>query len=188
MRQGSPPYDLRSLLGGSLKALDLQKRVREETCLLYWDEVVGEQVAGAAQPDFVRDGKVFVTVKNSVWANELTFLKADIVSRLNDRIGSRVIKDLIFKAGRMRARPSPAGEKASEAPDLAGIELTEAELASVDDAVKAAGDPVGEPFRRLLTTAIRLDKWKASQGWKPCRRCGALQNSETGICPTCELE
>lgn len=187
MRSGSAPYDLRAILGKSLRSLELDKRIREETCLLHWDEVVGEQIAAAARPDFVRDGKVFVTVKNSVWANELTFHKADIIARLNSRVGSDAIKDLVFKTGRVRAKSTSAGSKGSETPDLAGIDLSEAELATVEEALKAAGDAGGESFRRLLMTAMRLDKWKASQGWKPCKRCGVLHNSESRMCPTCEL-
>jgi len=189
MISGGPPYGLASLISGSLRALDLERRVKEQACLVVWDEVVGEQVAGAAQPDFVKDGRLFVTTKSPVWANELTFYKSDIIARLNQRVGAPVLTEIVFKAGRIRKKQAVAGppEESGE-PDLEGIELTQEELAKVEAVARTAGKEAAGVVQGLLAVALRFEKWKRAQGWTPCKRCGSLQNTPSGICPPCQLE
>jgi len=186
--RGGRPLGIGSLISGALKALDLETRVREHTCVLLWDEVVGEKVAAAAQPEFIRDGRMFVVTKSSVWAGELSMYKHDIIARLNRRAGGTALKEIIFKAGRMPAKSGGRATPSVEAPDLEGFELTEEELQRVRGVALSAGEEASGAIQGLLETALRLEKWKESRGWTPCRRCGALQNTTTGICPVCEIE
>ena len=178
--------NLAYLLSMSLRNLDFENRIKEQSCIMFWDEVVGEKVAGAAQPEFVRDGKLFVTAKSSVWANELTFYKTDIIERLNKRVGGWILNDIVFKSGRIKRRKPLSVENPSKNVNLEGIELTKAELDKVDTAVAAACE-AGDSLKNLMMTSIRLEKWKESQGWTPCKRCGSLQNTDKGICPPCQL-
>ena len=97
MRINAGMRGLSDFLGDSLKALQLENKIKEQTALLVWDEIVGKQVSAAAQPEFITDGRLFVTTKSPVWANELTFLKADMISRLNKRLGGKVVKEIVFK-------------------------------------------------------------------------------------------
>ncbi len=54
----------------------------------------------------VEDGKVFVQVHSSSWRTELVFMKPDIVRRLNQKVGRRVIQDIIFVSVRDSASGS----------------------------------------------------------------------------------
>jgi predicted nucleic acid-binding Zn ribbon protein len=184
--RAKPPFGIGSLISDMLKGMDMETRVKEQTCLLVWDDVVGEQVASAAQPEFIRDGKLFVVAKSAVWANELTFYKQGIMEKLNRRAGGNVVKEIIFKSGRFPAKKQEPSDQTAAKPDLEGIQLSESELESVETMAIQAGEGA-EDVRRLLTTALRLEKWKQSNGWKPCRECGVLQNSEDGVCPVCRL-
>lgn len=181
------PEGLVHILSSALKNLDFERRIREQTCLLLWDEIVGDKVSDAAQPEFVRDGKLFVTAKSSVWANELTFYKPDIISKMNKRLGSQVLTEIIFKPGKVKKKKPEVLEQKAERPDLEGIELSKAELDSVDKAISSAGE-AGESLKHLMITSLRVEKWKKSQGWTPCKRCGSLQNTANGICPPCKIK
>lgn len=185
--RGKPPFGVGGLISEMLKGLDMQTRVKEQTCLLVWDDVVGEQVASAAQPEFIRDGKLFVVAKSPVWANELTFYKQGIMEKLNRRAGGTVVKEIIFKSGRFPSKKRESPGQPAARPDLEGIQLSESELEQVEAMAVQAGEGA-EDVKRLLTTALRLEKWKQSSGWTPCRECGVLQNSGGGICPVCTLE
>ena len=185
MRGSSFPSGVGSLISQMLRGLDLETRVKEQTCVLVWDEVVGEKVASSAQPEFIRDGRMFVVTKSPVWANELTFLKSDLIARLNHRVGGNVLKDIIFKAGRISRRGKPAERADEEA--LEGIHLSDRELETVETAAREAGEGA-ELMSGLLATALRLEKWKTARGWTPCGMCGALQKTDEGVCPICRLE
>lgn len=185
MRGSRPPDGLGPLISSVLHGLDLETRVKEQTCLLVWDEVVGEQVADAAQPEFIRDGRMFVITKSSVWANELTFYKSDMIARLNRRVGRTVLKDIVFKVGRLPRTKRRVRGEASDEPELEGIQLTDRELEGVEVAAQEAGEGAAEMMRSLMATALRLEKWKKAHGWVPCKKCGALQNTASGVCPLC---
>lgn len=188
MRGNNPPTDIISLLSGFLKGLGLETKLKEQTCILVWDEVVGEQVSSAAQPEFIRDGKLFVITKSPVWANELNFYKADMIIRLNRRVGANAVKDIIFKAGRIVPKPIKTSPEQTEQTSLEGIQLTDLELESLGAAAKSAGEDASGMMGSLLGTALRLDKWKRAQGWTPCKVCGVLQNTESGVCPMCSIQ
>ncbi|MHB1001034.1 MAG: DUF721 domain-containing protein [Armatimonadota bacterium] len=185
MRLDNRSHTLGSLLSNMLHNSDIDRKLKEHTCLLVWDEVVGEQVSGAAQPDKVIDGMLFVMTKSPVWANELQFYKADMISKLNSRVGGTVIKDIIFKAGKIAPR-----KKLKKPTDISleGIDLSDNELDSIKKTAQAAGEGASEGLEKLFETALKLEKWKKSQGWKPCSSCGALQNDPSGVCPCCQVD
>ena len=77
-----------SLIEEGLAGLQIANKIREHTAPLVWAEVVGPQVAGATEVIGIRDGVLIVSTKSAVWSHELTFYKADILRRLNSRIGA----------------------------------------------------------------------------------------------------
>lgn len=180
-------HNLASVLSGLLKGMDLDTKLKEHSCIVAWDEVVGDRVANAAQPDFVRDGLMFVTAKSPVWANELNLYKRDIIQKINAEVGSVVIRDIIFKAGRTLHRRVKATSKQDNF-DLEGIRLSDDELERIGTVVHAAGDEASESMRTLLITAARLEKWKKAKGWTACRKCGALHGDYTDLCPVCSIK
>ena len=76
---------------GSIIADVLKKYRRESDIELIrvwhvWDEVVGEAIATNAQPAAFKGELLLVHVSSSAWIHQLQFLKADIISKLNDLI------------------------------------------------------------------------------------------------------
>jgi len=185
MRISGSLFDISSLVSGSLRAMELDGKVKEQTCLMVWDSVVGEQMAKVAQPEFVRDGCLFVITKSSVWANELTFYKKDIITKLNARVGVTVIKEIVFKVGKISRskRTAATGERSS--PNLDGIKLTDEELKSIDETIQVSDEETAEALKKAMRAFVRMEKWKKAQGWTPCSQCGSLQNAASGTCPVC---
>jgi predicted nucleic acid-binding Zn ribbon protein len=59
-----------------------------------WGDVVGELIAGEAQPVAERRGVVTVSCRSAVWAQELDLLGADLVARLNAALEGEVVRSL----------------------------------------------------------------------------------------------
>lgn len=175
-----------SLMTDTIRGSEFEIRLKEHTCVMVWDEVVGDQVSSAAQPEFVRDGVLFVVTKSSVWSNELTFYKADMISRLNRRVGGNVLKDIVFKVGKLKRKKKPAASENNDRPNLEGINLTADEIKEIETIAKTAGPEVSETIKKLMITSAKLEKWKKANGWSPCSKCGSLQRSPEGLCPVCE--
>lgn len=163
---------------GFLQGQELSAVLRPHLAKACWAEVVGPQVAGVTQVAAVCDGVLVVRVKNSVWANELTLLKDDMLRRLNTTLGGRVLSDIHFQAGglgRVPKKSVPAPPEIPTAAELARIVLpgevktrVESALADITD------DALRERMRRTMTHAARTREWRGRQGWVACPRCGVL--------------
>jgi hypothetical protein len=65
----------------------------------FWDSVVGESLACNAQPAAFKQQILIVHVSSSVWLQELHFQKKNLIERLNQAAGSKVVEDIRFKIG-----------------------------------------------------------------------------------------
>lgn len=91
-----------AVLGAVLPNLPGAGRLREYRIWEVWQEAVGEAVARKAQPSRMQNGRLFVTVTNSVWMQEMQFYKGLIKNEVNQRLGTPLIKDVFFVLGRAR--------------------------------------------------------------------------------------
>jgi predicted nucleic acid-binding Zn ribbon protein len=64
-----------------------------------WSMAVGESIARNAKPGEIRGQMLVVYVTNSAWLHQLRFMKSDMIVKLNERLGSRLVIDMQFKIG-----------------------------------------------------------------------------------------
>jgi predicted nucleic acid-binding Zn ribbon protein len=184
-----------SAVNGFLQSQELAQMLRPHLAKVHWATVVGPQVAGVTQVEAVRDGVLIVRVKNSVWANELTLLKTDMLRRLNLELGGRVITDIHFKASglaRNKKKSEPILEKTPTKAELAQIMLSEETRVRVETALRSiTEEALRGRIRQVMLHAARADEWKRRQGWLPCARCQALtapmDSQGAEAVPLCDL-
>jgi predicted nucleic acid-binding Zn ribbon protein len=98
------------VLRAVLPNLASAERLQEYRVWEVWEEAVGRLVARKAQPKKIQHGKLFVTVGNSVYLQEMQFYKMHIRDAVNQRLGAPLIKDIFFVLGRVQdvaIRPEP---------------------------------------------------------------------------------
>ena len=61
-----------------------------------WEEAVGAPLALQTRPVRIYKGRLEVAVPSSVWRAQLSFMKRDIVDRINKLVGEEVVKELIL--------------------------------------------------------------------------------------------
>lgn len=61
-----------------------------------WEKVVGGIIAKHTTNMYVKDGIFYVGVDSSVLRNELYMKRSSLVKELNDEMGKKVIKEIIF--------------------------------------------------------------------------------------------
>jgi predicted nucleic acid-binding Zn ribbon protein len=88
-------------LGSLLKKIaatsGLDKKLMEVSVLDYWEEVVGAQGAKACAIQKLEHGIITVHASAPVWRTELQMRKAEVLQRLNERVGTEVVRDIVFK-------------------------------------------------------------------------------------------
>jgi hypothetical protein len=72
-----------------------------------WSELVGADVARAAQPVAIeREHTLIVLTTSSAWSHQLAFLEPEIVRGLRALPETRALERLRFRVGKLRARPA----------------------------------------------------------------------------------
>jgi predicted nucleic acid-binding Zn ribbon protein len=64
-----------------------------------WEQAVGPRVAAAGRPTAERDGVLTVTCSDAVWSAELDLMGPDLIERLNEELGEKLIQRLRCRTG-----------------------------------------------------------------------------------------
>ncbi|HEX7244783.1 MAG TPA: DUF721 domain-containing protein [Solirubrobacterales bacterium] len=64
---------------------------------LAWAEAVGEQIAAVASPVSERSGEAVIACADSVWAQELDLMQAELLERLRSCLGEAAPRALQFR-------------------------------------------------------------------------------------------
>jgi predicted nucleic acid-binding Zn ribbon protein len=64
---------------------------------LRWEEIVGPEIAGRAQPLGLTRGRLLVHCDHDVWRTELQYLKPELLKRIAEVVGDGVVKDIFLK-------------------------------------------------------------------------------------------
>ena len=100
------PVALSKLLDDVVSELGISRQLEECRAKLAWEEAVGMQLAQHAQPLRIKNRQLEVGVSSTVWSSQLSFMKNEILDRINHKVGSQVVTDLVFVTHRSRNAPN----------------------------------------------------------------------------------
>jgi predicted nucleic acid-binding Zn ribbon protein len=83
-----------------MQRLGLKERLQETEVLEAWGKIVGEFIAAHSSPVALREGILYVRVLQPALHYELEQVsKIDILRKLKQRFGGKVIRDVRFRVG-----------------------------------------------------------------------------------------
>ncbi len=95
-RQCDTPVAIADVLTEMLKSVGLEKALKEYSIISDWKAIVGEKIAGHAEPMEIKDGMLFLKVENSVWRNQLFSLKGEMLKKINQYAGKKIIRSIYY--------------------------------------------------------------------------------------------
>jgi len=87
---------LAEVLSEVLKDQQLEGKLNERTAIRLWPEVVGKAMAEHTDNLYFKYSVLHVHVKSAIIRNELMLIRPLLIKRLNERIGSQVVKNVIL--------------------------------------------------------------------------------------------
>ncbi len=142
-----------------------------------WSEIVGDDVARAAQPVALVGSALVVVTGSGSWSHQLSFLERTILAGIAD-LGVRGVERLRFRIGTIRVRPAARAGRVTRltlAPPLPGRPASAhealARLRAVVEARRAAHAEAGGGFCAVCGAAI-------PGGPARCRPCADLAERE----------
>jgi len=90
-----------AILSGLSKRLGLESRLVELRLQHRWPDIVGEPMASHTWPVQIRFKKLYLIVRNSVWLQQLTFLKPALMTKLQAEAGPELVTDIVGRVGEL---------------------------------------------------------------------------------------
>ena len=90
-----------TILSGLSKRLGLESRLVELRLQHQWRNLVGEPMASHTWPSNIRFKKLYLTVRNSVWLQQLTFLKPALLTKLQADVDPELVTDIVGRVGEL---------------------------------------------------------------------------------------
>lgn len=155
-RPPSSPKLVGKLLGELLRSRNLDEPLRIYEIQRRWRELVGATTAARSWPASLRQGVLVVHVADSTWVQELSYLKAQLLQKVQSVVSAEAVSALRFyvRAG-AAAPPAPPAEAPLE-PDGDPLERPLApEVSRALDAFENELDEIGDPvLRRSIRRAF----------------------------------
>ncbi|MDI6753971.1 MAG: DUF721 domain-containing protein [Thermodesulfobacteriota bacterium] len=145
-KQTKKPVSLGEVLKIYFRDNGLKGKLEEQKILDIWEAVVGDAVATRTQPIRVKNRVLYVTVSNSVWMQQLHFMKELIIKKLNERTGSDFLQDLRFFFGEIE-HLKQADEKKRENNGGDIVTVSEPDRERIEKEVSQVKDP---EIRKIL--------------------------------------
>ena len=116
-----------------------------------WAKTVGKNIAKRAQPLKIAGKTLYVTAATSTWMEELKYLKADIIKKLNYELKETAVEDIVFRLGKVSedgGQQSAATKRGHKQPARRTMGITDD---TIDRLVRSVKD--GE-LREVIRRAI----------------------------------
>lgn len=75
----------------------LNKGLSESLIKQKWSEIVGDVIAKHTKSLYLKDGVLFINFDSAIVKNEFSYNKEKAISLINDKLGYRVITDLVAR-------------------------------------------------------------------------------------------
>lgn len=79
-----------------LRESGLETPLQQKRLIDSWEKVAGKAVARYTQEKFIRNQTLFIKISNPALRADLSMMREELVNRLNQEIGSRLITDIRF--------------------------------------------------------------------------------------------
>jgi len=77
--------------------LQVAKKQREFEILKDWTDIVGEKLAANTCPMYIVKGKLYIGAEGSSWFQEASYMRPEIIKRINEKFGKEAVKEIKFK-------------------------------------------------------------------------------------------
>jgi hypothetical protein len=116
-----------------------------------WSEIVGPHIGGHTYPEAIRHRKLVLLAENSVWLQQLLFLKSELLSTIAGAIGEDVLTDIVLRVGTCPAAlPTPL-DAAQPAEDHAALTLDLAITDAIEESLRGIPhEALWGPLRALF--------------------------------------
>lgn len=89
---------MNQLLKEFMKKVPHQTELKRGMVLHLWPSIVGERISSVTKNLRFEGNKLILNVDNEAWRHEIHSNRFSIMKKLNEKVGSQVVKEIIVRA------------------------------------------------------------------------------------------
>ena len=90
------PEHIGDILAAMVKTTPLGRNLEQAKIWEHWEELVGAHLAKHCRPHGIKEGQLRVAVESAVWMHKLSYVKWDLLKRINRMAGKELASDIFF--------------------------------------------------------------------------------------------
>jgi predicted nucleic acid-binding Zn ribbon protein len=80
-----------------LRELNIERKLKEVGIVSGWESMMGRMVASRTSQIYIRNRILYIHVTSSVLKNELLMMRQDIINRVNEQAGEKIIDQIVIR-------------------------------------------------------------------------------------------
>jgi predicted nucleic acid-binding Zn ribbon protein len=92
----SETQNISAIVRALLKQHGLEDKLLEHRLIKSWDDLLGKAIARHTKKLYIKDRCLFVSLDSSVVRNELMMIRDELIKRLNENTGAKVIDKIVL--------------------------------------------------------------------------------------------
>ncbi len=97
MKRAPKPLRIDAILASLLKNKRWQQGILGARIKLLWPEMVSPEIAAHTRPGGLFRGRLLVYCEHDVWRTELTYLRPELLARINEVLEGDYVKEIWLK-------------------------------------------------------------------------------------------
>lgn len=90
------PQKIGGLIMDSLKRMGYSERIHRQSAVIGWSEIVGDTIAKETKALKIDNKTLVIKVHKAAWRQQLIFLKAELLKKIESDLGRGVVEDIRF--------------------------------------------------------------------------------------------
>ena len=85
------------VIGECLREMNIDRKLKEVGLVSQWESLMGKAVSNRTSQIYIRNRVLFIRVTSSVLKNELLMIRSEIIQKLNENAGERLIDEIVIR-------------------------------------------------------------------------------------------
>lgn len=96
MKKRTNDKPIKEAIEQMLNVYKLRRKFDETALIAAWPEMMGNAIAKRTTQMYIRDRRLYIRVDSSVVKNELVMIRSQILDKMNERAGNKVLDEIVF--------------------------------------------------------------------------------------------
>lgn len=180
-------YEMKNVKEIIGEAIKKSRKLKEGLIKGNWSIIIGEELSKKSYVASIKDQILIIHVENSVYLQHFSFMKKDIINKVNAYLDLAYIRDIQFRISKMEIEEYFKERKEEVKFEPEKIFLDRKIEEETEKIVEQISDKkIKNKIKKLILLSQKKEKFFLEKGSKKCIDCGLIFQGTKARCIICE--